>query len=216
MKTVKHYGVLSFIFSILAFTHSALASVQFTYTSIDLPFIQGYLNGIPDESVGSSDYPFGFSATFTATGNNPATLLSGTFIETDFPDYIHNISLIDSYIGLDTSGSVNDWHFSFSAVQNGFQSDGNPIHDTWFISSAHGTNTCNCDFIKNESDIFLRRHESWQYISTLGFEFQGDNNQGNWANNAIGIPEPMNYLLLLSGLLSIGLIRLRKNASTMC
>ena len=216
MKLLKQLTPLAVLSGAL-FTQSALANIQLTYTSFDLSFIQGYLGGEPDDSVGSADYPFKFSATFTATESNPATLLSGTFIEipswTSNPGFTHSISLIDSNITLNTDGSVSAWNFSFSALyDNAGNIDGgiDPSHDTWLINSSYGANTCNCDYVKAESDIFIRRQNTWQYINTLGFEFEGANLPSNWTIENVDVPEPLSYLLLLSGLGLIGAARLRK------
>lgn len=214
MKLIKHISTILVFFGITLCTQAALAYAQFVYTSSGIPFTQGYLNGSPDDSVGSPSFT-SFTATFSSASNNLTHSFTSAALDvgtTDFPQVLA-ASATDSSITLNLDGSVAAWHFFLSFVKETPGDELNlPGRDAWYIESSYGTNTCNCDNFFAESDLYITRpHNTWAYVGTLGFEYEGDNTPENWTIQTINVPEPTSYVLMMLGFAMMSVARILRS-----
>jgi len=216
MKLEKYFISLFIFLGVFSSSQAALAT-QFTYASSALLFKQGYLGGEPDDTVGSYDsFSPSFNVSFQGDTNGLITTFSAgnlTINNDELPYHLNNVpASSNSSITLNNDGSIAAWHFSLALEQITPQIGENaPERNTWWVESSHGSNTCNCDWYKNEYDLYITRpYGSFAYVNTLGFLYGGENTPGNWSLTNTDVPEPVNYLLLLSGLAMVGLTRLRK------
>lgn len=218
MKLIQTLNRVAIFSTAVLFSQSTLANLQFTYTSQELPFEGGYLGGIADDSVGVDEPPYPlFSVSFTANENNlTATLLSGNLSIGFSPEnstLLGDVPAPDSSITFNEDGSVAAWHFALTLTEN-FPAtpDEPPGRNGWFVGSTHGANTCNCDWLMYDFDLYIQRpYNTWAYANTLGFLYGGlnTNTPENWTIAKVDVPEPQNPLLFLIGLAMIGLVRLR-------
>jgi hypothetical protein len=215
MKVIERLGVLTVLSGALLFTQSAVAYVL-NYTSQPLPFIEGYLNGDVNENVGSPELtPLSFNVFFNSAGGSPTVALLSGNVTIDIPDYpisFNSVPASHSSLTLNSDGSIAGWDFSFVFEQHIPQSDDQPYDSKYYVESHYGANTCNCDSYKNEWDLYIRRQDDWQYISTLGFLYSGPNSIDNWIIETVDVPEPRSYVLIFLGLIAIGLTRMRKKS----
>ena len=155
MKLIKHISTALALLSTTLITQSALAYVEFTYTSSPIPFTQGYLNGSPDDSVGSPGFT-SFTATFNSADNGLIHNLTSATLDVGnngFP-FLLDASATNSSISLNADGSVAAWHFFLTVVLETPGDEINlPSRDAWYVESSYGENTCNCDNLFAESDI---------------------------------------------------------------
>lgn len=217
MKLIKNFLVILFSSTFFCQTASAL---EFTYSNLDLRFLQGYLGGEPSDLVGNNEPPFPtFSISFNSTPENfHASFVSGDLtIQQPNGDSFEALLLEDvpasnSSITFNQDGSISAWNFSLALTQTSPQTIDNPGGtSSWLVDSSYGDNTCNCDRYKSIYDIHTQRpYNTWQYVNTLGVLFGSETSPANWSYDNIQVPEPTTYLLLLSGLAIIGLTRFRK------
>ncbi len=184
------------------------AHTLLTYTSDNLSFTEGYLNGYPDDSVGSPDAPPAvFSISFFEN-----TLSEGANIVVNDARVVSNFHLapISTIIDWDLDGNVIGWDLSFFVEEKSFSESDGPQRITTSIQSSYGENRCNCDKYFWGYDIVIpRAYEQWQVIGELGFLYQGDSNPGNWVIKSAPVPETRSYLLLLAGLAILGIVSMR-------
>lgn len=201
-------------------TQSAFANLQFTYTSQELPFRQGYLGGDADDTIGSNEPPYpSFSVSFANTENNVInTLVSGDLLINLAPGFstlLNNVPATDSSITLNDDGSLAAWHFELAFTQTTPETPtDSPGRNGWFVESSHGVNTCNCDWFKYDFDIYTpRAYDQWAYVNTVGLLYGDANTSDNWTITKVEVPEPPSPLLFLAGIAIIGLVRLRNKAA---
>jgi hypothetical protein len=130
------------------------------------------------------------------------------------PEYPYTLenAPTNSSITLNPDGSVASWQILLSFESSGPAiGDNPPYSNIWFLESNYGIGTCNCEFFRYDYDLYSQRPYHWGYVNTLGFEFRNENMPGNWVIEQVDVPEPMNYLLMFSGLSMICLLRLRKS-----
>lgn len=191
-----------------------VSAFQLTYTSQELPFIQGYLGGEPDDSIGSHEAPFPvFSAVFNSSENGLSYNFLSADVNIDFP---HATSFsatpgYDSSITFNGDGSIAAWNFfvTFTRHYESIPLEQPPGYNTWTVASSYGLDTCNCDTYWNEFDIYTPRQENWAYVNTIKVLFGAENTTSNWHYEATEVPEPMTPLLLLTGLGLLSAARLR-------
>jgi len=200
----------------LLFSPAAFASLQFTYQSQELPFIQGYLNGFPDDSVGLHEPPypiFRFSG-IADIQNSQANFSEGdvwlsqsdnTFFEAG------NFTAQDSYIRFNPDGTPAAWHLDLQLLKQADSGPWGPSRDFWRIQSSYGDNSCNCDSLWYEYDLYIQRpFDTWAYAATLGFENGGADDSANWRWAPATVPEPWAIWLMAVGLASIGIVRKKR------
>ncbi len=218
MKLIQLLNRFAILSTAILFSQLTLANLQFTYTSQELPFESGYLGGIPDDTVGVDEPPYPiFSVSFSASKNDlTATLLSGDLsigLSPENSTLLGNLPATDSSITFNEDGNVVAWHFALALTENSPATpDEPPGRNSWFVESTHGANTCNCDWLMYDFDLYTQRpYNTWAYVNTLGFLYGGlnTNTPQNWTIAKVDVPEPANSLLFLMGLAMIGLIRLR-------
>lgn len=212
-RFLKHCCAGSLLLVPALFTQT-VSAFQLTYTSQELPFIQGYLGGEPDDNIGSHEPPFPiFSAVFNSSGNG----LTYNFLSADvYVDFPHPGAFSvtpgnDSSITFNEDGSIASWNFfmTFTRHYEAIPLEQPPGYNTWTVASSYGIDTCNCDTYWNEFDLYTPRQESWAYVNTVRVLFGGDNSPDNWSYEAAKVPEPMTSFLLLTGLGALGVARLR-------
>ena len=214
MKLIKRISTAITLLSATLFSQIALAYMELTYTSLNIPFTQGYVNGSPDDSVGSPGFT-SFTATFNSAENGLTHNFTSAILDVgpiDFPNPVA-ASATDSSITLNPDGSVAAWHFFLSFVTETPGDEFNlPSRDAWYVESSYGENTCNCDNLFAESDLYITRpHNTWAYVGTLGFEYEGDNASTNWAIQTIEVPEPTSYALMMFGFAVMSLARILRS-----
>lgn len=224
MKLIKRISSIAIFSSALLFTHAASAYLQLSYTSDLLPFKQGYLGGEPDDSVGTNEPPYpSFSVAFANTnGDSGAQSLSGSAQVNifDWPYLFETAPVSVGSITLDDNGTPTAWNFSLEITKSspGYSIGEDtppdeyqfPSRTSWSIESSHGANTCNCDWLKWENDLYIERaYYSWAYANTVGALWGETNSADNWKINKVDVPEPQSYLLFLLGLVAIGITRVR-------
>ena len=219
MKLIHVFNRFIIFSSTILLTQSALANLQFTYTSQELPFRQGYLGDIADDDIGSHEPPYpSFFVSFTSTENNLTTsLLSGDLTIDLSPQssiLLNNVPASDSSVTLNGDGSVAAWHFALALTQTTPATQNDPPGRTgWFVESSHGVNTCNCDWFKYDFDLYAQRpYDQWVYANTVGLLYGDVNTPDNWTIAKVNVPEPLSPLLFLAGIAIIGLVRLRNKA----
>ncbi|WP_039912359.1 PEP-CTERM sorting domain-containing protein [Cellvibrio mixtus] len=209
MKLHRVYRQL-FVAAFMTFlAQIASAHPLLTYTSDNLFFKEGYLNGYPDDSVGSADAPPAvFSISFF--GN---TLSEGADIAINDAGVLSNFHLtpINNVIDWDLAGNIVGWDLSFFVEEKSFSESDGPQRITTSIQSSYGENRCNCDKYFWGYDLVIpRAYEQWQVIGELGFLYQADSNPDNWIIKSAPVPETSSYLLLLTGLVMLGVVGMRK------
>lgn len=205
------------IFSLTTFfSQSTLATLLFTYTSQELPLLQGYRDGEADDSIGSYDPPFPiFSAAFIGPENSQTvTFDSGNLTAGEpLPRYLllKDLPATNSSITLSNDGSISAWNFSLAITQMVPETLDNPLYSrNWLVESSYGIDTCNCDKLFFGADLFVERpFNTWNFIGTIGFLHGGLASPGNWSIEKIDVSEPGTYILLLTSLGMIVLVRLR-------
>jgi hypothetical protein len=201
-------------FLLIFFSPATFAGLQFTYQSEALPFIQGYLNGSPDESVGLHEPPYpAFNISgFADIQNNQATITQGDVWLWWEPDNSHlgAFSATESYVRFSPEGTPVAWHLDLQLLKQSDSGPWGPSRDFWRIQSSYGDNSCNCDSLWYEYDLYIQRpFDTWSYAATLGFENGGGNSLANWHWLPVTVPEPWAICLIALGLVSISLLRRR-------
>lgn len=217
MKFIQRLSTTATLFLTTLFSQSSLAYLQFTYTSQELPLLQGYRDGEVDDGIGSYDPPFPlFSASFTKTDNSQTmTFNTGDLsVGAPYPPYqlLNDVPATNSSITLNKDGIVAAWNFSLAMTQIVPESPDNPMYSrNWLVESSYGINTCNCDKLFFGADLFIERpFNTWQFIGTLGFLHGGPSDPGNWSIGEVNVPEPQPHMLFLTSLAMIMLARSRR------
>lgn len=207
--------VASSLFIVPMLVASQASAFQLTYTSDALPFIQGYLGGEPDDSVGTYDPPTPiFSAVFDTTGSGLTYSFSSANVQVDSP-YAASFTATpgaDSSITFNSDGSIASWNFLVTFTQYfeeiPFVQPEN--YQTWTMTSSYGAGTCNCDTHWTQFDIFTQRQHTWSYVNTIRVLYGGDSATDNWSYESASVPEPFSAALFLTGMGLLGAARLRK------
>lgn len=200
----------------LLFSPAAFANLQFTYQSQELPFIQGYLNGSPDDNVGLHEPPYPiFSFSSVANLQDNRANFSDGHVWLSQPDDsfsdLGNFSAQDSYIRFNPDGTLAAWHLDLQLLKESSGGPWGPSRDFWRVQSSYSDNSCNCDNFWYEYDLYIQRpFDTWAYAATLGFENGGTNDSANWRWEPVTVPEPWAIWLMALGLVSIGAIRERR------
>jgi len=229
MKLTQRIITFVLFSSTLAFTNTASAYLQLTYTSDPLHFIQGYLGGEPYDDIGSDEPPY---PTFNVIFNNISDTTSaqtlgstGNVSASEWPAFFGDIPITNGSVTLGESGIPTAWNFSLAVTHStpGFReveydSEGEiisgdsmlPSKTSWLFESSYGAGTCNCEKYRYDDDLYIERpYYSWAYANTIGFLYGGDSSPSNWAVTKVDVPEPKSYLLFAFGLIMICVRKMR-------
>ncbi len=212
MKLSQRLSLL-IIFIAASFSHVSLAYPLFTYTSDKLMLIEGYLNGdLRDISMIEDPYIPGFTVSFL----NDKDHSNGTFSSADFivelvsgyQDFFTGATISNGSITLNENGIATAWNFALSLTYKNFDWDYGPDHQGWFIHSEYGNNTCNCDSLRNERDLYIpRANYSWSYVASLGELYTGSNKAESWTIKYTNVSEPQAWIIMLFGILCLWIKR---------
>lgn len=207
----------NFFLLLLLFSPAAFANLQFNYLSQELPFIQGYLNGFPDDSVGLHEPPYPiFSFSSLADIQSNEAIFTGGYVQLSWPadntfSDLGNFTAQDSYIRFNADGTPASWHLDLQLLKESSGGPWGPSRDFWRIQSDYGDNSCNCDSLWYEYDLYIQRpFDTWAYAATLAFENGGTNGPDSWQWAQAKVPEPWAIWLMALGLASIGAARERR------
>ena len=210
------------ILAVIVLTSAAALSLptfayyEFTYTSQQLPFAYGSLNGFIDPELGSNDYPAWFSISFNSAGglsptaptifsmNNPIAVSSA-----DPNGEMEIKPESNGYIVVNPDGTISSWELNvmtFIRPTDRFEEVTNTQID---LHSRGGTASCNCDeFVYRYTVAIQRPYDQWMPGSTLAFHNQGASAFSHWTiTEKVSVPEPGSVILFILGLSLIGYFR---------
>ncbi len=211
MKLIQRLSLL------VIYMAAAIPSISFahtlTYTSNQLMLIEGYLNGdTRDISMIEDPYIPPFSVSLSGEMNDVVgafslgDLVIGTYYGID--EVFSAVPVSNGSITFNESGIAQAWSFILSVTRTGFDYENGPWSDKWIVRSEHGVNTCNCDTLFNERDLYMQRpYYQWAYYATLGELYTAENSDDNWSMTSINVSEPPIWLMMLGGLFCLGLIK---------
>jgi len=212
MKLIRRL-ILLVIYALTITPSTSFAHTLFTYTSDDLQLIEGYLNGdVRDISMIEDPYIPPFSVSFVGEMNN----LTGTFFSGDlmvsvfsgYEQFFTAVPVSDSSITLNESGVALAWNFMLAVTRSSYDDVNGPGRDSWVVKSEYGDNTCNCDILTNERDLYIPRpYNTWSYAATLGEMFSEENDVDNWSITSTSVSEPPAWVLILCSLFFLGLAK---------
>ena len=218
MQQFVAYGTLGCAF---LGADAAAVGTRFTYTSDDIAWESTTLYGQPDPRPDTS-LP-SFSVSFLLPGNWLDLTTPTTFVIPNRPDvtlspYIPSSASFELpyaitangfnevTVGLD--GEVNSWNFSLA-----FNPIFHAIHDPYellydktinyhgVISSEYGGALCDCDAVQRYFHNATTAGGAIVDVGPVEIDYRDANMPGNWSLALVSaIPEPSNWLMLLSGL----------------
>ena len=230
MTLIKRILILLLCSNALLFTHSASAYLQLTYNSNPLHFLQGYLGGEPDDSIGADEPPYPtFSVLFDNISDTTSSQTLGSTGKVsvfESPTLLGDVPITKGSLTLSTSGTPIAWNFSMQLTQstpgirdleldeNGdtiyFNEYALPSKISWLFESSYGAGTCNCEKYRYDNDMYIERpYYTWAYANTIGFLYGADSSPDNWSITKVNVPEPNTYLLFVLGLLIMGVRKMR-------
>ncbi|RYY73663.1 MAG: PEP-CTERM sorting domain-containing protein [Gammaproteobacteria bacterium] len=229
MKLIKRVVCFALGTSAVLLTQTAAAYLQLSYSSEPLHFIQGYLNGDADDSLGSEDPPYpSFNIVFDKVAETSSQTLLGNALANviGWPTLNEQIPIVNGSLTLGANGAPTAWDFSLQTTKTTpgvrdleFDENGEliyfneftfPSNTSWLFQSSFGEGTCNCDRYRYDDDLYIERpYYSWAQAATVGFVFGGKSSPEHWSVTNVDVPEPKTYLLFVLGLIVIGARKMR-------
>jgi hypothetical protein len=211
-----------FIAGVLA-SADALADTQFSYSSDELEWQWGKMNGEWDLYGSQGDMP-SFAFSFLATDSWLSATTPSTFtipvhqVSTNL-QFFETVDINPGAAGTVTvnpDGSVSAWNFSMLLTELPVPRD--PIYDVFdrrvYLTSAYGAGTCNCDVFHLKNTLFTYNGEYFEPLGPAEALYRGDSSPIAWSRTAISaVPEPGTAVMFLSGLLLLVLYGWRRRAS---
>lgn len=218
-KFIRRVAALIAITNAAILSPSVFAYYEFNYTSQQLPFAYGLMEGSVDSELGGGGYTEWFSISFnsdielSSTALTTFTMTNPIAISSANPDGGMEIKPdSNGYVVLNPDGTIANWDLNVMMFVPHITRYDEVSNTQVNLHSSGGTPAGNSDeFIYRYTVATERAYDTWAAGATLEFHNQGASATSGWTVvEKASVPEPSSVILFAAGLALIGFFRRRK------